>query len=366
AEAVPEGIRVRQPFEKQYAQLTQESINAMYAWAEKPLQDYQAARDGTARTAAPTFPLSAEALDDMAPNAVAQTVTSFLVKSYNVTNFTDTTEAAFGSEEIPWAAIAITPDEYYDSGKFEIRFDPNGLGGLKGPQWHTLGRALAAAAGNGTLGFFRKPAEVRGDEQRDVATEEAEQEKREKEEETERLKREAEREKRDKEEEARLKREKEEAAEREKRDKEEEAARLKREKQEEAERLKREAEREMRDKEEEAARVQREKEGGHNEEEVIQPPPNRRGRKRRADEQLVPEDVPVPDDGGVRGRPARTRKTPKEAEEERKKQLAATVRGARKPGWAYVERSPAKGAPAKGKRGSTRNWTEIGTQVLGS
>ncbi|KAJ6629596.1 hypothetical protein B0H10DRAFT_1939589 [Mycena sp. CBHHK59/15] len=210
--------------------------------------------------------------------------------------------------------------------------------------WHTLGRALAAAAGSGTLGFFRKPAEVRGDEQRDVATEEAEQEKREKEEETERLKREAEREKRDK---------------------EEEAARLKREKQEEAERLKREAEREMHDKEEEAARVQREKDGGHDEEEVIQPPPNRRGRKCRADKQLVPEDVPVPDDGGVRGRPARKRKTPKEAEEERKKQLAATVRGARKPGWAYVERSPAKGVPAKGKRGSTRNWTEIGTQVLG-
>jgi hypothetical protein len=37
-EAIPEGIRVRQPFEKQYAKLTSDYINAMYAWAEKPLQ----------------------------------------------------------------------------------------------------------------------------------------------------------------------------------------------------------------------------------------------------------------------------------------------------------------------------------------
>lgn len=37
-EAVPEDIRVRQTFEKQYGQLVKDSINSMYAWAEKPLK----------------------------------------------------------------------------------------------------------------------------------------------------------------------------------------------------------------------------------------------------------------------------------------------------------------------------------------
>jgi hypothetical protein len=37
-EAVPEGICIRQAFEKQYTKLAADYINAMYAWAEKPLQ----------------------------------------------------------------------------------------------------------------------------------------------------------------------------------------------------------------------------------------------------------------------------------------------------------------------------------------
>ncbi|KAJ6521272.1 hypothetical protein DFH09DRAFT_1083954 [Mycena vulgaris] len=81
-----------------------------------------------------------------------------------------------------------------------------------------------------------------------------------------------------------------------------------------------------------AARAHWEKEGGHREEEEIQPPPKKRGRKCKADEQLVPEDVPVSDDERARGCPSRTCKTPKEAEEERKKQLAATFCGAGRPG----------------------------------
>ncbi|KAJ7321329.1 hypothetical protein DFH08DRAFT_970189 [Mycena albidolilacea] len=165
----------------------------------------------------------------------------------------------------------------------------------------------------------------------------------------------------------------------EKRDKKEEEARVQREEKlkqekremEEAVRVQREREREKEEEarvqreheKEEAARVQRgrerekeeaRKESGHCEEEEIQPPPKKRGRKRKADEQLVPEDVPVSDDGHVRGRPSRTCKTPKEAEEERKKQLAATLRGAGKPGWEYVDRSPSKGATVKGKHASRR------------
>jgi len=37
-EAVPDDIRIRQTFERQHAQLVKDNINAMYAWAEKPLQ----------------------------------------------------------------------------------------------------------------------------------------------------------------------------------------------------------------------------------------------------------------------------------------------------------------------------------------
>ncbi|KAF8203389.1 hypothetical protein K438DRAFT_1964863 [Mycena galopus ATCC 62051] len=165
----------------------------------------------------------------------------------------------------------------------------------------------------------------------------------------------------------------------EKRDKKEEEARLQREenlkqekrKMEEAVRVQRECEKEeearvQRERErekEEAVRAQQEKEGGHCEEEEIQLPLKKRGRKRKADEQLVPEDVPVSDDGRARGRPSRTRKMPKEAEEERKKQLAATLHRAGKPGWEYVDKSPTKGAAVKGKHGSTRY--EIVTFNLG-
>jgi hypothetical protein len=37
-EAVPNGIHVPQAFEKTYDKLVKENINAMYAWAEKPLK----------------------------------------------------------------------------------------------------------------------------------------------------------------------------------------------------------------------------------------------------------------------------------------------------------------------------------------
>ncbi|KAJ7266422.1 hypothetical protein B0H12DRAFT_1068293 [Mycena haematopus] len=387
AEAIPDGVCVRQPFEKQYAKVTQDSINAMYAWAEKPLQDYAAASGGGARTAVPTFPLSVEALDDLAPNAVAQTVTSFLIKSY---------QAAFGSEEIPWPAIATAPDNYYDSAKFDIRFDSNGLGGLKGGQWHTVGGKLAAAAGEGTLGFFRKLAELGADEQREevepapekeeAAREEAARVQREKDEVAREEREEAAREQAAREEAARVQREKDEVAReqaareeaaRVQREKDEEAreqaareeaARVQREKDEEAAReeaaqvqrekdeaareereeaAREEAARVQREREEEAVRVQREEEGEK----------KKGGKKRKAEEQLVP--------GVVRGRPSRTRKTPQEAEKERKEQVSAAVRGAGKPRFSYeyviVPKSPVK---TKAKRGS-KCYRNLGYRDLG-
>ncbi|KAJ7824339.1 hypothetical protein B0H13DRAFT_337619 [Mycena leptocephala] len=37
-EAVPDGIHVRQPFEKKHEQLFKDTVNSMYEWAEKPLK----------------------------------------------------------------------------------------------------------------------------------------------------------------------------------------------------------------------------------------------------------------------------------------------------------------------------------------
>ncbi|KAJ6545662.1 hypothetical protein B0H19DRAFT_1238394 [Mycena capillaripes] len=91
---------------------------------------------------APVFPLSAEALNDTSVNMVAQTMTRFLVESY---------ETVFGGEDIPWVSIAMTPNEYY-----ELCVGPTGLTDLKGAQWYELAGTLAAAAGTGTSDFFRK------------------------------------------------------------------------------------------------------------------------------------------------------------------------------------------------------------------
>ncbi|KAJ7718420.1 hypothetical protein DFH07DRAFT_784953 [Mycena maculata] len=147
AEAVPGDIHVRQTFEKKYDQLVKDSINGMYAWAEKPLQEYAATREESAKGAAPVFPLSAEALDDIPPKALAQTVTNFLEESY---------EAAFGSREIPWAAIAIEPGEYYDAAQFQLGFPSTGLANLTRSQWDDLATNLVSVASAGTSGFFRK------------------------------------------------------------------------------------------------------------------------------------------------------------------------------------------------------------------
>ncbi|KAJ7670989.1 hypothetical protein B0H17DRAFT_1209236 [Mycena rosella] len=176
-EAVPEHIRVRETFEKQHAQLVKDSINGMYAWAEKPLKgktrnphqvliDHVATHEDLAKGPLPVFPLSAEALDNISPKTLAQTVTSFLVESYcasfpftryaHIIHFTDTTEAAFGSQELPWAAIANVPDEYYDAAQLPLGFSSTGLAELTCAHWYELANTLVLVAGAGTSGFFRK------------------------------------------------------------------------------------------------------------------------------------------------------------------------------------------------------------------
>ncbi|KAJ7328262.1 hypothetical protein DFH08DRAFT_815768 [Mycena albidolilacea] len=147
SEAVPDGIRVREPFEKKYGKLVGEQIDNMYEWAEQPLRDYVATREDSVKGAAPLFPLSAEALDDMSPKALAQAVTSFMEESY---------QAVFGSQEIPWAAIASAPDEYYDTTRFPLTFAATGLVKLTLPEWYEVATTLVSKAGARTSGFFRK------------------------------------------------------------------------------------------------------------------------------------------------------------------------------------------------------------------
>ncbi|KAJ6525512.1 hypothetical protein DFH09DRAFT_1328874 [Mycena vulgaris] len=361
-EALPKGVDIRQRFEDQYPQLVTSSINTMYAWAKKPLQDYAAARDGSSRPVAPVFPVSVEALDDMSPNMVAQTVTVFLLKSY---------KAAFGDENIPWPAITTAPDEYYDVEKFELVFSSSGLQGFRGAQWHGLGAVLAAGAGEGSSGFFCKGSAVACGEE---GEEEAECSKRKHEEEDAPCKEEEEDVRvqeaaRKEEEDARVReaarKEEEEEAERLKRRREEEDARAARkEEEEEAERLKRKREEDARvqeaarkeEEEKEAERVweeeahqQEEERLKGDEEEEAPPPKGKKGRKRKAEEAGF-----EPEEGGAARRTARTRQTPAEAEAERQKKMATATAGKRKPGYSYIEKTPVK----KG-RGATRTTLEL-------
>ncbi|KAJ7226491.1 hypothetical protein B0H12DRAFT_1077738 [Mycena haematopus] len=147
AEAVPDDIQVRQPFKKQNMKLVDENVNAMLAWAGQPLKDYLAIRDRSSKGPAPVFPVTAEDISNIAPKALAETVTKFLTQSY---------EAAFGSGEIPWAAIVRKPSEYYNTENFPFSFTSNGLAELTLPQWYDLSSTLSAVAGVGTAGFFRK------------------------------------------------------------------------------------------------------------------------------------------------------------------------------------------------------------------
>ncbi|KAJ7710761.1 hypothetical protein B0H17DRAFT_1190456 [Mycena rosella] len=137
-DAVPEDISARQTFEKQHAQLVKDSINGI---------DYVATREDLAKGPPPVFPLRADALDDISPKTLAQTATSFLVESY---------PAAFGSQETQWAAIANVPDEYYDAAQLPLGFSLTGLAELMRTQWYDLANTLVSVADAGTSGFFRK------------------------------------------------------------------------------------------------------------------------------------------------------------------------------------------------------------------
>ncbi|KAJ7118650.1 hypothetical protein C8R43DRAFT_960241 [Mycena crocata] len=144
AEAVPAAIRVDKAFEKKHKKVVLDHVNAMYEWAELPLKKYLATLENSVKEAAPVFPLTVDAVDDVPPKALMQTVTSFLVASY---------QAAFGMEEIPWDAISRVPNEYYDGA---VVFASTGLAELTRDGYYHLANTLASVAGAGTSGFFRK------------------------------------------------------------------------------------------------------------------------------------------------------------------------------------------------------------------
>ncbi|KAJ7278015.1 hypothetical protein C8J57DRAFT_1222786 [Mycena rebaudengoi] len=145
-EGVPDDVHVRGTFKAQYKKSIDNMVNDMYAWAEKPLTDYLGTHED-AKVPPPLFPLNREELDNIGPKALMQMVTSFLATS---------TEAAFGSQEISWAATAIEPCEYYDPAKFSCGFASTGLADLKLGEWYELASTLMLVTGAGTQGFFRK------------------------------------------------------------------------------------------------------------------------------------------------------------------------------------------------------------------
>ncbi|KAJ6513995.1 hypothetical protein DFH09DRAFT_1099861 [Mycena vulgaris] len=351
-EAVPDGIVVPETFRKLNPPLVQQTLNAMYAWAEEPLKKYLATREAPTQRVSPVFPLSTGDLDDQSHKALAQTLTEYLVASF---------DAAFDSRQIPWADIVADPEHYYDVTRFEFSFALAGVADLSRAQVYELAGVLAAGAG--TQVFFRAPTPSSragsptrphsppprtppaphtppprtptpprtpsarpqtptgpGSPRREAEEARLKHEakearlRREAEEETARLKQAEE------EEVARLRREAEEEEARLKQG--EEAARLKREAEEEAGRLKREAEEESarlvrKAKEEEARLVREAEEAARPSKEGGRGGPKKGGKKRKAEEQLAREE------GAVR-RTGRPRQTPEEAKLEREKKVAAT------------------------------------------
>ncbi|KAJ7744798.1 hypothetical protein DFH07DRAFT_963642 [Mycena maculata] len=307
-EAVPNDIVVPETFKKLNEPLVKKTLNVMYVWAEDPLKAYVATHEAPTQRVSPVFPLSMEDLDDRSHKAIVQTLTDYLVASF---------DAAFDSRQIPWEDIATKPEHYYDVTRFEFNFPLAEVAALSHAQVYELAGVLAAGAGTGTSGFFHAPtpSSRAGSPTRPLSPPSDTPPPRPHTPTglgTPRL-------------EAYLEREAEALIEREG----EEAARLKREVEEEA-RLKREAEEAVRLKREAEEKTRRSQEGG-------QPGPKRGGgTKRKAEEELTRED------GGAPRRTGRTRQTVEEARLEREKKITATVGKKIKPSYEYVVKSPAK------------------------
>ncbi|KAJ6460024.1 hypothetical protein DFH09DRAFT_1114969 [Mycena vulgaris] len=149
-EAIPQDITFPHLFKQKNPKLVQDTLDAMYIWAQTPLKEHAVTRDAVVKGAPPVFPLTTEVLEETVPKVTAETVGSFLVEAY---------DHAFGTQEIEWAAIATKPTDYYDTTIFECTFAVTGLLGFKQPQWYEVATALASGAGVGTslaMGLVRQ------------------------------------------------------------------------------------------------------------------------------------------------------------------------------------------------------------------
>ncbi|KAJ7658817.1 hypothetical protein DFH06DRAFT_1407372, partial [Mycena polygramma] len=148
AQAVPGDINAGTSFKKRYPEFVNDSVNKMHEWAEQPLRAYAGSAAEKVKKSLPVFECSVEALDDLSFKMLVQKVKDFLVASF---------EAAFGGNNIPWAAIATSPSDYYDVARFPVVATlGGGLDDLTHQQWHDLAHAMASEAGKGSSGLFRK------------------------------------------------------------------------------------------------------------------------------------------------------------------------------------------------------------------
>ncbi|KAJ7164222.1 hypothetical protein C8R46DRAFT_1036141 [Mycena filopes] len=148
-EAVPPTLNLPQSFERRYPHLVQQLLNAFYEWAAPAL------KASATKSDVPPFPFAVEQLDDISRSLLKETVESYLTSSY---------EIVFATTDIPWAAIADNPDEFYDTQRFAFTFPSSGLANFDRAQWDELGAVLASGARGATPGFFRKVQEHKDDD----------------------------------------------------------------------------------------------------------------------------------------------------------------------------------------------------------
>ncbi|KAJ7237078.1 hypothetical protein C8J57DRAFT_1529610 [Mycena rebaudengoi] len=153
AEAVPEGICTRNKFEDQFKELVKHHTDSMYVWAEKPLKDYMATFQETPKAASPVFSLPIDDVNEMSPNDVRQIVTQFLTDLYKAAFGTDGVPWTV----IVSAPIDYYNSDNFTLDGNALGFPSSGLGEVTMLQWYTLAKVLVNIAGPGTSGFFRKP-----------------------------------------------------------------------------------------------------------------------------------------------------------------------------------------------------------------
>ncbi|KAK6971739.1 acid protease [Favolaschia claudopus] len=146
-EGIPSKMDVHRSFKDECSDAVESIVNRFHDFAKKPLQNYAAALKVSKKQSVPLFPISVAEGEDMDLNDLKSVITSFLRASF---------DSAFGSEDVPWSAIATNPNKYYDPSQFTIKIPASGPDAWKARQWYDAAEMLATVAGVGSGGFFRK------------------------------------------------------------------------------------------------------------------------------------------------------------------------------------------------------------------